>query len=107
MPGFDEELAFRGIMVGLLVTILIPRITVGSINLGSPAVWVTAILFALIHAFTLDETWSVKFNVVYFSYTFLFGYIMGWMAIKTRSILMPVIAHNSVNFIGTLVTMLK
>ena len=107
MPGIDEEIAFRGIMMGLLISALKPTIMFGKINLGNPSVWITAILFGLIHALDFDDRWMLTMNWIYFSYTFLLGCIWGWMVIKSRSILMPIVSHNSTNFFGSLITMVK
>lgn len=107
MPGIDEEIAFRGIMMGLLISALKPNITFGKINLGNPSVWITAILFGLIHALNFGDSWRLTMDWIYFSYTFLLGCIWGWMVIKSRSILMPLISHNSTNFFGSLITIVK
>lgn len=107
MPGFDEEFAFRGIMMGLLTTALNDRFPVARFNLGHPSLWITAVLFGLVHSFQLDQNWLPTFDWFYFSYTFLYGWILGWMVLKSKSILVPAISHNSTNFIGTLTTMIK
>ncbi len=107
MPGFDEELAYRGIMIGLLATFLVDKITIKNRSIGNPAVWITAILFGLIHALKIKEIWQFQMDWIYFSYTFLFGFVLGWLTLKSRCILFPLITHNTVIFLGTLVTMIK
>ena len=103
MPGYDEEIAFRGIMIGILSTLLIETKNI----FKNPAIWITAILFGLVHALKFDGNWSLHIDWIYFSYTFLYGFLLGWMTIKSRSILMSVISHNTANVFATLVAMIK
>ncbi|WP_111309798.1 CPBP family intramembrane glutamic endopeptidase [Confluentibacter sediminis] len=107
MPGFDEEIAFRGIMLGLLSTVLNETIDFGFIKFGNPAILITSILFGLIHSFGIDEQWHIAQDWIYFSQTFLYGLVLGWMTIKSRSILMPIISHNLTNTVGTIITWIK
>ncbi len=107
MPSLDEEFAFRGIMLGLLLTALKPDLKLGSVNFGSPAIIVTAILFGLGHSLHINSNWDVSQDWLYFSYTFAYGLALGWMTIKSRSILFPIISHISSNEIGTMITWLK
>ena len=104
MPGFDEEIAFRGIMLGLLSTSLKEKFIIRLKNFGNPSILITSVLFGLVHSLKLGEDWQFHQNWIYFSYTFAFALVLGWMTIKSRSILMPVIAHNLSNTIGTIVT---
>lgn len=103
MPGIDEEIMFRGILLGLLMTALPPRISF----MGNPAVLLTAILFGFLHAFTLDKNYSVSFEPVYFLHTGIGGYVFGWLTIKSRSILLAVLTHGFTNFFAAWATMIK
>lgn len=102
MPAIDEEIMFRGILLGLLITALRDKISI----LGNPAILLTAILFGFIHALTLSKTLSVEFEPVYFIHTFIGGLIFAWITVKSRSILLAVLAHGSANFLAALVTMI-
>lgn len=97
MPGIDEELAFRGIMLGLLSNSLKPKIYFRSINLGNPALLITSILFGLGHSFEIDNNWTFHQNWFEFVNMFAIGLLLGWMAIKSGSILIPMISHNLIN----------
>lgn len=103
MPAIDEEIMFRVILFGLLLTALREKIAF----LGSPAIWLTAILFGFIHALTLEKDFSVNFEPVYFLHTFIGGFIFAWITLKSRSILLAVLAHGLANFLAALVTMIK
>ena len=107
LPGYDEEIAFRGIMIGILSTFLIDKIKFSKINFGNPAIWITAILFGLVHGFKITKNWDLQMDWIFFSYTFLFGFLLGWMTLKARSILLPVLSHNAANIFATLAAMLK
>lgn len=103
LPGIDEEIMFRGILLGLLATALKDSISF----LGNPSVLLTAILFGFMHALTLDKNFSIRFEAIYFLQTGFAGYIWGWITIKSRSILLAILSHNFSNFLGTLSTMIK
>jgi len=107
MPGFDEEFAFRGIMLGLLLKTLNDSIKIGKIKLINTALLITALLFGLIHGIPLTPYLDFQFDYFSFCYTFIFGLIWGWMVLKSKSILTPILSHNLTNFISTLMTMIK
>lgn len=103
LPGIDEEMVFRGILLGLLMNSLKEKIPF----LGNPGILITSILFGCMHALTLEESFQINFEPVYFVQTGFAGYIWAWITIKSRSILLAVLSHNFSNFFGTLSTMLK
>jgi len=107
MPGLEEELAFRAIMLGLLSSVLIKEITINKVRIISPSILITAILFGLGHSFYISENWLLLMNWEYFGGTFVFAVTMGWLTLKSRSILFPTINHNLCNFLINLIAMLK
>lgn len=107
MPGIDEEIAFRGILLGLLSTLLLDKTKVLSKITINPSIWIIGILFGLIHALQLNSDWQLTFNFIYFVKTFLLGTMWSWMTLKTKSILLPMISHNLANLIPNLIGMLK
>ena len=100
MPGMGEEIAYRGIMLGLLTKILKSK----NLILNS-SVWVTAILFGLAHGFSLSSEFSITFNIQPFLRTMIYGLIWGWITIRSGSILLALISHNLGNGIGNLIRM--
>ncbi|NUM69715.1 MAG: CPBP family intramembrane metalloprotease [Ignavibacteriaceae bacterium] len=102
MPGPDEEIMFRGVLLGLLLSALPDKIRFTE----NPSVLLTAVLFGFLHAFTLDRNYGISFEPVYFLQTFLGGYVFGWLAVKSRSLVLPVAAHALTNFFAALATML-
>lgn len=103
LPGMDEEMIFRGIGLGLLTTALKNKTWLP----GNPSVWLTAVLFGLMHALTISKNYAVDFDPFYFIQTGLAGYVWGWVTIRSRSIVLAVLSHNLSNFLGTLATMIK
>jgi membrane protease YdiL (CAAX protease family) len=107
MPGIDEEIAYRGILLGLLVKILKPVIRIGKIGLGHPAVLTTALLFGLAHGFFLTGSYGITFKAYPFFYTTLDGFIWGWFTLRSGSILLALISHNLTNTWSMLVRVMK
>ena len=103
LPGIDEEIMYRGILLGLLLTSLKDKIPF----LGNPAVLLTAVLFGFGHGLSLETNYTIHFNALYFTQTAFAGYIWGWVTLKSRSILLAILSHNFGNFFGTLSAMIK
>jgi uncharacterized protein len=103
MPAIDEEIMFRGILLGLLMTALRDKVSFP----GNPSILLTAVLFGFIHALTLEKDYSINFEPVYFLHTGIGGLIFAWITLKSRSILLAVIAHGFANFLAAFVTMIK
>jgi len=103
IPGIDEEIFFRGLLLGLLSSALKDKISF----LGNPSILLTAILFGFMHALKIDKNNSLSFESIYFFQTGIAGYVWGWVTIKSRSILLAILSHNLSNFFGTLLTMIK
>ena len=102
LPGIDEEIIFRGILLGLLMSIL-----KGNISFLNPSILITSLLFGCIHALKLNSNNSIDFDILYFFQTGLAGYAWGWITVKSKSILLAILSHNFSNFFGTLITMIK
>jgi membrane protease YdiL (CAAX protease family) len=100
MPGIDEEIAYRGIMLGLLTKILKCK----NLILNS-SVWITAILFGFAHGLSLSKEFSIIFNIQPFLITMFHGLIWGWITIRSGSILLALISHNLGNGMGNIIRM--
>lgn len=107
MPGPDEELAYRGIILGLLSNTLKSRIYIRNISLGNPALLITSILFGLGHSFQIDPQWGVHQNWVEFFSSFAFGMLLGWLTLRSGSILMAIMIHDLINVIPLLIVWSK
>jgi hypothetical protein len=103
LPAIDEEIMFRGILLGLLMSSLKSRIPI----FGNPSVLLTALLFALVHALTFTNNYYLNFNIPNFIEIAIVGYVFGWITIKSRSIVLAIFSHSCIDFFGKLVTMIK
>ena len=101
MPGIDEEIMYRGVLLGLMCSAL----RTGGAAWRSPAIIINAVLFGLVHSLTLDDG-VLQFNSVNFIWTAILGYSFGYITIKTRSILIPMLTHNLYNFTLNLLAMI-
>ena len=106
MPGLDEEIAWRGIMLGILSNSLKPKFNIGSFNLGNPAIIITSILFGLGHSFGMTNSWEFYQNWFEFANTFLIGLIFCWITIRSGSILIPILLHNLMNILPHLIVLI-
>lgn len=96
MPGLEEELAYRGIILGILSQILIPFFKIKQFKIN-PSILITSILFGLIHSMYIENGFDLTFNSYSFCITFITGYVQGYITILTGSILLPIIGHNIYN----------
>jgi hypothetical protein len=103
MPGTDEEIFFRCILLGLLSGCLKNK----KIFFVDISVLILAVYFGLGHALMLSPDYSLNFALKYFIYAGTWGYVQGWITIKNRSILIPVIVHNIADFLVDLTVMIK
>lgn len=97
MPGFEEELAYRGIMLGLLSQIFLSELKIGKYLKINSAILVTSLLFGLMHSLFIKNNFSISINWYAFKLTFFLGLVFAYLAHKTKSILFPVIGHNLYN----------
>ena len=88
MPGIDEEIMFRGVLLGLMCSAL----RKGGKPSRSPAIIINGILFGLIHALSFNN--GIQFSVANFIWTGMIGYALAYIALRTRSILIPMLTHN-------------
>lgn len=101
MPGIDEEIMYRGVLLGLMCSAL----RAGGAAWRNPAIMINAVLFGLVHSLSLGDG-ALQFNSVNFMWTGLLGYGFGYITIKTRSILIPMLTHNLYNFTLNLLAMI-
>ena len=107
LPGFDEEIMFRAVLLGLLLTCLKDKILIGNYNLGNPSVLIIGLLFGLCHGVQVTKKLNIEFEIIPFISASSFGYIWSWIAYKSKSILQPVISHNLSNFFLNLIRMIR
>jgi uncharacterized protein len=96
MPGFSEEIVFRGIFLSLLNKIFLPKWTILSVTFGWGLI-LTSILFGLAHGLYFDRTWIFHFDFPISIQTFFMGIIFGILKEKSKSLIPSIICHNLSN----------
>lgn len=96
LPGLDEELFFRGLLFAVFLRAF-PAISPSSKNSYWPAATVVTFLFAAGHAFLFYKG-ALAFDPFFLAYAALLGFGLLWIRQRTGSLLLPVIAHNVINF---------
>lgn len=92
IPGFDEELIFRGILWILIARALPGRQLV-----------ITTLLFALLHGVVIDDRLTLTFDSTMFIYSGVVGYLIGRVRLYSKSIVPAILLHNGVNLITVII----
>lgn len=101
MPGLEEEPFYRG----LLLLVLCRAFTARKRLLGVDWSWgvvVSCGLFGLAHAFGFDDG-AFRFDPLVMLLTAGPSFLAAWLALRTRSVLLPILMHNFGNAIMLLV----
>ncbi len=101
MPGIDEEIMYRGVLLGLMCSALRGC----GVAWRNPAIIINGVLFGLVHALSISDG-ALQFSTMNFVWTWILGYGFGYITIKTRSILLPMLTHNLYNFTMNLLSMI-
>lgn len=87
LPGLSEEFLFRGIMLP-------------GLGLGWGALFLSSVIFGVLHISGVQQ-WS------YAIWATVIGFVLGYSAIATGNLLVPVIAHIVTNFTSSLIWKLR
>lgn len=101
MPGLDEELFYRGVLLVLLNEAFGRPLRV----LGAPMGWgalVSSVAFGLTHALGYADG-AFTFDAMAMALTGVPALLLVWIREKTRSVLLPILLHNFANAIFLLV----
>jgi membrane protease YdiL (CAAX protease family) len=105
MPGLNEELVYRGGLLGILNRLMPARMDLLGAWLGWGAVF-TSFLFSLLHGFWLDSRLALHIDAIALCNSFFTGFAFAWLRERTSSLLMPMLAHGLVDFLFFLPRML-
>ncbi|RPI34024.1 MAG: CPBP family intramembrane metalloprotease [Chloroflexota bacterium] len=97
MPGLNEELVYRGLLLGILNRIKPPGWNLFGAEIGWGTV-ITALIFGLLHGFWVEPGFAFHFlwyPVVFSSVT---GFLLAWQKERTGSLLIPVLSHGAIDF---------
>jgi uncharacterized protein len=98
MPGFSEELIFRGILLALLNKTYGTPWKLWGANLGWGAI-ITTLLFGLVHGLSFSPSYEVQFNLGEILATGAAGFFFVWLKERSKSLLPGILAHNLYNVI--------
>lgn len=97
MPGFEEELFYRGILLFALDQAFRGRVRFLGVEWGWGAV-LSCALFGMAHAFSYADG-SFAFDPLTMALTALPSLIAVWLRVRTGSVVLPVVLHNFGNSI--------
>lgn len=95
MPGIDEELFIRGLLLLLFHQAFGKGLTVAGAETGW-GLWLTTLLFGLLHGVTIQAD-RISVSAAVIVLTGFVGFIAGWMRERTGSLIAPVLFHNAFN----------
>ncbi len=101
MPGFEEELFYRGILLFALDQAFRGRVRFLGVDWGWGAV-LSCALFGLAHAFGFSNG-GFSFDAMTMALTAIPSFLAVWLRLRTGSVLLPVILHNFGNSISLLI----
>lgn len=106
IPGLDEELLFRGVLLVLLDRALVGRRAMwgGHVGWGVP---ITTLLFGLVHGLALEPGFGVSVDPASIVATGFIGAILVWVRVRTDSLLPAILLHNAINSSVVVATMLS
>ena len=98
MPGLEEEIFYRGLLLFMLHEAFRGRLRFAGANWGWSAL-LTSLLFGLAHAFSYSSAEGVSFDAMIMAMTFIPSFLAVWMRERSGSLLLPIVVHNFGNSI--------
>jgi membrane protease YdiL (CAAX protease family) len=102
MPGLEEEIFYRGILLLALNQAFRGRIRLLGIDWGWGAL-LSSLVFGLAHALSYSALEGFAVDPVYLSLTAIPSLLAVWLRERTGSLLLPVAAHNLGNALPLIV----
>lgn len=96
MPGIEEEIFYRGLLLGALDKAFGTPLKVLRAPVGWGAV-ASAMLFAAAHALSLSPEMALALDLNQAACLFPAGLVLAWLRNATGSILMPLVLHSWAN----------
>lgn len=101
MPGMEEELFYRGILLFALDQAFRGRKRLLGVDWGWGAV-LSCMLFGMTHAFGYSDG-TFSFDAITMALTAIPSFIAVWVRLRTGSLLLPVLLHNLGNTLSLIV----
>ncbi|MBN2881739.1 CPBP family intramembrane metalloprotease [Candidatus Woesearchaeota archaeon] len=97
MPGLNEELIYRGLLLGLLNKIFERKYRIFKTNFGWGAI-ITSLIFGILHGFQLGDNLQFQFDFFTIIISGIYGFVYALIRERSGSLVFPVIAHSAVDF---------
>ena len=101
MPGLEEELFYRGILLFALDRAFLSRVRFLGVDWGWGAL-LSCALFGLAHAFGYSDG-AFHFDPMIMALTAIPSFIAVWLRLRTGSVLLPILLHNLGNSMSFIV----
>ena len=101
MPGLEEELYYRGILLLALDQAFRGRVRFLGVDWGWGAV-LSCFAFGLAHAFGYSDG-AYSFDILTMALTAIPSFIAVWLRYRTGSLVLPILLHNFGNAIGFMI----
>ncbi|MBS0274271.1 MAG: CPBP family intramembrane metalloprotease [Proteobacteria bacterium] len=98
MPGLAEELLWRGILLALLDRMFTGRLQLAGAEIGYGAIAVT-LVFALVHGLHFGKDLAMQVSWLGALMAGVTGFLLAWLRLRTKSLVLPVVLHNATNVI--------
>jgi uncharacterized protein len=105
-PGITEELAFRGVLLGLLDRAFPRRVCFVGAELGWSAV-VSSLLFGLWHGLDVDAHFRVSLELAPMMIPTVGGFVLAWCRSRSGSLILPILAHSGMNEMANIIALVK
>lgn len=93
MPGLNEELTYRGYLLGILNSFMPRRFNLFAAPIGWGVI-VTSLLFGLLHGLWMDGNLALHLDGIALRNSAISGFIFAWLRERTGSLVMPILAHS-------------
>jgi membrane protease YdiL (CAAX protease family) len=105
-PGITEEIAFRGVLLGLLDRAFLGRVRVFGAELGWSAV-VTSLLFGLWHGLDVGSNFAISLQIAPMVIPTLGGFVLAWCRARSGSLILAILFHSGMNEVANLIALIK
>lgn len=106
MPGLDEELLYRGVLLALLDRAFGTPWRLGGAQIGWGLV-LTSALFGAAHAVAFNRDGALELLLVPGVVTGLVGLLLGWVRARTGSLWPAILLHNVINGVSAVAALIS
>ncbi len=98
LPGLAEELVWRGLLLALFDRVFAGRVTILGTALGYGAI-ATSLVFGFVHSVQFDSKLVLHTALDNGVFAAVTGLVLVWIRARTKSLVFPILTHNSTNLI--------